>query len=225
MNLFNWQAQQGILIFRRILGLVDIILHTENAIESNEQRRSLDVPALVIKGECLDHLGDVQDAVACYDRALAIDPEVGDIWALRGLARFGPEPEEATKDFETAISKQTQTISPYLVLSSRALRQRDFLECLRLCLRALTLNPSRAVRAKLLSWIAIAQHHLGYSAQQVRSDFDSARSSNPIDGAIIKNYGIFEHSLENNERPDDLTWEVVLTIQELRDTSYNLVAA
>jgi tetratricopeptide (TPR) repeat protein len=217
--------QQAYSIFRQILALVDLVLHRNETTENIEHSRFLEMPALVIKGECFSQLGDMINARVSYDRALEIAPEAGDLWALRGLSWFVSDLEEAASDFEQAILKNIRTVSPYLFLSYRVLNQGNWHRCLQLCQRAFALKPSRRARARLLSWSAIAQYQLGYSPEQVRRLFEIARSLDPIDEAIRRNYEIFEQSLEKKESPSRLTWQVEMTQEEMREPSFSLIAA
>jgi tetratricopeptide (TPR) repeat protein len=110
-----WDVVQGELLYREAHALI----HGSPAPE--------DAHLLVVRGRALDRIGRVDEARRVLDRAVELQPELGDAWYWRGvaLARLN-EPDKALADLRQAVAKGFKNVE-LLKSDSRLdlLRQRE----------------------------------------------------------------------------------------------------
>ncbi|HXD30620.1 MAG TPA: tetratricopeptide repeat protein [Pyrinomonadaceae bacterium] len=168
------------------------------------------------KGASLSRLGHSEEAIACHDRALEINPRDAEAWTNRGTALDSQgRSEEAIACFHRALE-----INPRLAetwsnkgIALRSLgRSEEAIECYE---RALEINPSLA---ETLINKGIALGSLGRSEESIAC-YDRALEINPRDtqawvnkGATLRKLGraeeaiaCFDCALELNPR-DGMAW-------------------
>ncbi len=93
-----------------------------------------------------------QDILAMADKALALDPELADAYAARGIAMSGAgEDENAVKEFEKAIELDPSNYDAHYFFAHHSIKMRRYEKALVFALRALELNPEDVQSCALAS--------------------------------------------------------------------------
>jgi len=158
--------------------------------------RELNAYELVNKGTSLEGLGRSEEALACYDRALALNPQVAAAWLNKGLpltslGRF----EEALASYDRALALNPQYAKAWtnkghvlmsLGRSEEALASYD---------RALDIAPQYA---KAWTNKGNALERLGRHGEALAS-YDRTLAANPQDAEVWNNKGIMLMRLGRHE--------------------------
>jgi len=104
---------------------------------------------------------------------------------------------DARNDFLQAVEVDTPLPWPYFFLAQLYCEEGSFDECLKMCQHALALEFPMfdLMRGDLHEWMAISRAELGYTPDQVRSEFEEAIRCCPDDELIRRNLQAFERSL------------------------------
>jgi len=103
-----------------------------------EEHRS-EVSVLLGKGQSLVNLGQIDEAIECFSRAIALDPKNADAFVKRGLAMERIQKmEEAIESYDRAIALNDSFTLAYLykgAVCNKLQRFREALECYEKALR------------------------------------------------------------------------------------------
>jgi tetratricopeptide (TPR) repeat protein len=148
------------------------------------------------KGSSLDNLGRRTEALACYDAALKLAPNLAAAWFNKGVALFGSdEPQEALACYEQALRIDPRTAQVWsnkgVVLKSLG-KMQEAMACYD---RAVQCNP-RYPNA----WInkGVALRALG-KGEEALACYDQALGLNPGDASAWTNRGNILHALGRSE--------------------------
>jgi tetratricopeptide (TPR) repeat protein len=157
-------------------------------------------------GFCFDHLGDDASALRWFDLGVEADPTSHTLLTARGILRYGKDSTAAVRDFEQAIAAGSNVVWPYYFIAHYSLMSGRFDDCQRMCDRALSFPGSDAVSANLHEWLAISRAELGFSAGNVRAEFEAAVRLQPENDRIRRNFRSFNDS-QGDHPPFPRDWE------------------
>lgn len=104
-----------------------------------EQEHRSEVSVLLGKGQSLVNLGQIEEAIECFSRAIALDPKNADAFVKRGLAMERMQKmEEAIESYDRAIALNDSFTLAYLykgAVCNKLQRFREALECYEKALR------------------------------------------------------------------------------------------
>ncbi len=148
------------------------------------------------KGKALDSLGRYEEALACYDRALAVNPQLAEAWSNKGgaLHRLGRY-EEALACCDRALALNPQYASAWSNKGGALHGLGRYEEALACYDRALAVNPQDA---KAWSNKGGALRDLGRS-EEALACFDRALAVNPQFAEAWDNKGVALKGLGRSE--------------------------
>jgi tetratricopeptide (TPR) repeat protein len=206
--------------------LIPILERTLTRIEEDEDGpdRSTFGATCALLGFCHELLGNLQAAIECYSRGLQLNPNNDGLLVARGILLYGSSPRAIT-DFELAVENRTPLILPYYCLAHHYLISRRFSECLAVYERAARMPAPDSVLSELAEWAAICQAESGFSAEAVRSSFDSSIRLDPSNERARRNLAVFEAALHPPvARAWEMPHEAVIRASALSAHRYVLAA-
>ncbi len=157
---------------------------------ANDEPKKIDattvVMALGLLGFGYEFLARWQDAIDHYSMALRIDPDNDGLLVARGILLYGVH-YQAIVDLEAAVRLGSPLIWPYTFLAHHALMTHRYLECIKLCDKALEKEGSTQVRSEILEWEAIAQAGLDSSLLNIEQFFEQAARIDPANDRAKRN--------------------------------------
>ncbi len=158
--------------------------------------RELEAYELSNKGGALDSLGRHEEALACHDRALALNPQLAEAWSNKGaaLSRLGRS-EEGLACFDRALAVNPQLAKAWSNKGAALANLGRHEESLACHDRALALNPQDAE-----AWYNKGNvlWRLGRS-EEALACFDRALAVNPQLAQAWSNKGLALHRLGRSE--------------------------
>jgi hypothetical protein len=135
------------------------------------------------------------------------------VLTARGLLLTRWDPQGAILDFTRAVDRGTELAAPHLHLAHDALVRRDYVRCLELCIRILSLpqKPHPRLLATALQWLAIAQFELDGPPDVVRQNFATALDLDPLNEQIRLNFERFNQLAQTGPttRDQDTHWPAI----------------
>ncbi len=129
--------------------------------------------------------GEQERARQTCDQAILFAPNEAELRTIRGYVLYPSD--QALDDFREAIRLGDQTFFPYYFLAHHALVSKQFSEAVSWCRQSLERHPSRPIAAQLHFWLAMAQHHLGSSSEEVQSLLVRAWELDPDNQPVQRN--------------------------------------
>jgi tetratricopeptide (TPR) repeat protein len=186
--------------------LIPVLERTLTRIEAGDESgvdRSSYAQAATLLGSYHDFLGENQEAIEYYSRALQFDPDNDGLLVARGILLYGTSPR-AISDFELAFRNNSPKVWPYLFLAHHYLTGGRYDDCRAMCERASRMPAPDAVKSELAEWTAISQAELGFPAEMVRAAFEHSIRLDPSNDRARRNLAAFE---EAARPPRPKTWE------------------
>jgi tetratricopeptide (TPR) repeat protein len=184
--------------------------HTIEVLNGALEASSKLLPVVVVFGYltlgfCHQALEQWQLARGAYDRALQVSPDDPILLSARGLLLTRLDPQGAILDFTRAVDRGTVLAAPHLHLAHDALVRRDYVRCLELCIRILSLpqKPHPRLLATALQWLAIAQFELDGPPDVVRQNFVTALDLDPLNEQIRSNFERFNQLVQTGPTTHD----------------------
>lgn len=150
-------------------------------------------------------LGELPEALRCYEEGLKLRPDSDDMLVGKGLLLYGRQSDRAAEAFARAAEHRFPFVWPYFFLAHYHLVRRQFDRCLSYSSQGREIATSDPVRAELLEWSAISQSALSYPDEAVVSLFRQAIALDPTNERIARNLRAFESSRNG---PIPLQWDV-----------------
>lgn len=139
-------------------------------------------------GSILDSLGNVNGAMAAFDKVVKLDPLNPLLRIMRGLTLASHDQERAVVEFEAAIELGSQHIIPYRFLAAYALVQQQWAKAHGYAERLVQLAGDPTLKAEARQWQAISEFELGREWQEVENLFQEAQALAPENGRIAENF-------------------------------------
>jgi choline-sulfatase len=138
------------------------------------------IEAYTMLGNMQTKAGRPKEAIAAYQKALAVDPEhQGAIWDLALAYKEAGLEAESRAGFERALQLNPRGAKPLYQLADLAIRHQDFVEAARLLEQGLTLDADRPAFLTRLAEVRIALNQLD-QAQTALTEAITLKPSQPM---------------------------------------------
>jgi tetratricopeptide (TPR) repeat protein len=195
------EASQRSSMYNRVTHLVEAVWDDRSVLSA------LRAEGLVVAGFAYQHLGDNDQAIRSFERAVAVHPSDGALCA-RGLALLHNDRTRALRDLTDAVRLGTRLDWPYLFAAHHAMETHRFAEAERFCEIGAQLSRQPELRGRLLEWWAIAAAQLGRSPSEVTALFEQATIELPLDVGLQHNVRLYRESLETSRELSPAGWQV-----------------
>jgi len=195
------EVSQRPAIYARVTRLVEVAWDDRTAPASTRAE------GLVVAGFSYEHLGDKDQALRSFERAVAVHPSGAPLCA-RGLALLHIDRPRALRDLTDAAKLGTRLDWPYLYAAQHAIEVRRFAEVERFCEAGLAFAQRAELRGRLFEWWAIAAIELGRPPAEITALFEQAMAELPLDLVLHRNVRMYRKWLETERTIPSEAWEV-----------------